>query len=571
MDRRIPPDPPEAFADLDGVALTSPATFLPTAPMGYQSAMPDAGESTTDRREELAACRKDIAGADSKNDLVGAINRALGISAPVGDPGVLNDLGVTYQKKADDAEKIHDDVKAVGTKGLPSVWVGQTGAQASEVVAAAYRDADQMAIAFRAVGNQLIRLSGALESARGEDSGGRGQLREALTILGAEDGFFDDMIEKDEEEAERLRARSIADTGAQRMHQAAEAADDAARAAARELNKYASEARAGRLGTDEISAADRLVLADTAVPGGPREWNELLTATDLERSGKRMESMNAKDRAEFERMLSEAKSPQERAYLMKALAAGYSMDELGEFRDKIHGKDPAWLQRHLTPVVTQGDSMKNEGLNPDGANTNYDEVTFNGKKWSQDGNTCVPSSTVNARAMVDPIYALELTGGPSGQEDDPAAFRERLTAEQERVHEEGDGNYEYHFPWGRSPSGMDNDGKTDIVNEEISPHTGSSYEFQETRSADARRDVLPDIERAVAEGKPVPIGVEGYPDGERAGHAMMIVGQEGDMLQVYNPWGRTTWISEDDFINGRMDKASDNRMPDAYAVHLPAD
>jgi len=43
------------------------------------------------------------------------------------------------------------------------------------------------------------------------------------------------------------------------------------------------------------------------------------------------------------------------------------------------------------------------------------------------------------------------------------------------------------------------------------------------------------------------------------------------MLQVYNPWGTTTWVSEDDFVNGRMDKASDNRMPDAYAVHLPAD
>ncbi|MFF4805674.1 hypothetical protein ACFY1U_46120 [Streptomyces sp. NPDC001351] len=39
----------------------------------------------------------------------------------------------------------------------------------------------------------------------------------------------------------------------------------------------------------------------------------------------------------------------------------------------------------------------------------------------------------------------------------------------------------------------------------------------------------------------------------------------------YNPWGQTTWVSEDDFVNGHMDKASDSRMPDAYAVHLPAD
>ncbi|MCL6670912.1 hypothetical protein [Streptomyces panaciradicis] len=52
---------------------------------------------------------------------------------------------------------------------------------------------------------------------------------------------------------------------------------------------------------------------------------------------------------------------------------------------------------------------------------------------------------------------------------------------------------------------------------------------------------------------------------------MMVIGQEGDMLEIYNPWGQTTWVSEDDFVNGHMDKASDSRMPDAYAVHLPAD
>ncbi|UKY54694.1 hypothetical protein [Streptomyces inhibens] len=110
---------------------------------------------------------------------------------------------------------------------------------------------------------------------------------------------------------------------------------------------------------------------------------------------------------------------------------------------------------------------------------------------------------------------------------------------------------------------------------EISPHTGAAYDFQESRSADARRDVRPDIEKSVAEGKPVPIGVEGYNKrDERSGHAMMITGQEGNMLQVYNPWGTTTWISEEDFVNGHVDKASkasDNRIPDAYAVHLPAD
>lgn len=119
---------------------------------------------------------------------------------------------------------------------------------------------------------------------------------------------------------------------------------------------------------------------------------------------------------------------------------------------------------------------------------------------------------------------------------------------------------------------MDLEGKTEVLNKEVSPETGSKYEVHEVRDADARRAALPDIEKAVAEGKPVPIGVEGYDDkGERSGHAMMIIGQEGDKLEIYNPWGTTTWVSEDDFVNGGMAKASDNSMPDAYAVHLPQD
>ncbi|WP_327351731.1 hypothetical protein [Streptomyces sp. NBC_01304] len=299
--------------------------------------------------------------------------------------------------------------------------------------------------------------------------------------------------------------------------------------------------------------------------------NELLTANDLERSGRAMEKLSAADEAKFERMLAESKSPQERAYLMKALAAGYDVKEVGEFREKIHGKDQYWLQEHLTPVTTAGDSMKDEGLADDGRAKNTDEQMFYGENWSQEGNTCVPSTVVTGRAMVDPVYALELTGGPSGQESDDAAFRSRLHDEQLRLHEEGDGDNEYDFPFGSTPDGMDNDGKTTISNKEISPHTGSEYELQEVRSADERRDALPDIEKAVAEGKPVPIGVEGKEDGDRVGHSMMIVGQEGDMLQIYNPWGTTTWVSEDDFVNGNMGKASRGSLSDAYAVHVPAE
>lgn len=531
--------------------------------------MAAAGESTTDRREAIAGHRKSVSDAGDKNALLDAIGKLLDVSAPVGSPSTLDGIAKTYKSQADDAGDVQTRVEAVARSGLPSVWVGSTGAKAAEVVAAAGRSAEQMEEAFRKASKALYDLSDALTSAQSTDESGRGQLRQARTLLGDEDGFFDDWVEKDAEEEERKRAQKIAVGGADELHAAAVKADDAARTAARVLNKFASEARAGQMRTDEISAADRLVLADIGQVGGPLEQNELLTANDLERSGRYLEKMSPQEQAEFERMLADAGSPQERAYLVKALAAGYSLDEVGEFRDKIHDKDPVWLQEHLSPITTGYGSKVDMGVNDQGANVNTEFQKFEGKEWSQDGLTCVPSSVVTARAMVDPVYALELTGGPTGQENDAEAFRERLTDEQLRLHEDGDGADKGWFD--DTPAGMNDEGKTDIANNEISPHTGSEYEARQLDSADARRDVLPDVEKAVAEGKPVPIGVEGHDeDGNWVGHGMMIIGQEGDMLQVYNPWGRTTWVSEDDFVNGNMQKASDNDLPDTYSVHLPA-
>lgn len=532
--------------------------------------MAAAGESTTDRREATAGHRKAVSGAGDKNGLLSAIDELLGVSAPVGSPSTLDDIAKAYKSQADDAADVQSRVETVAWSGLPSVWVGSTGAKAAEVVAAAGRSAEQMEEAFRKASKALYDLSDAVTSAQSTDDRGRDQLRQARNILGGEDGFFDDWVEKDAEEEERKRAQKIAVAGADDLHDAAVKADDAARTAARVLNKYASEARAGQMQTDEISAADRLVLADIGQVGGPLEQNELLTANDLERSGRRLEKMSPQDQAAFERMLAQSGTPQERAYLVKALAAGHSLNEVEEFRDKIHDKDPAWLQDHLSPITTGHGSKVDEGVDARGGAINEDEQKFDGENWSQKGNTCVPSATVTARALVDPVYALELTGGPSGEDDAPAAFRERLTAEQERLHEEGDGSNEYGW-FGGDPTGMTPSGQTEIANSQISPHTGSEYEQHGIADKDSRRDALPDIERAVAEGKPVPIMVEGYVGEDRYGHGLMIIGQEGDMLQIYNPWGTTTWVSEDDFVNGNMQRASDSRMPDPYSVHLPAD
>lgn len=508
-------------------------------------------ESTTDRRRKLADLCDQISSAGSKNDLLDAIDDALGVCAPVGDVATLESLHKRYSDQVDDAERLGKRIGKVAKQGLPQAWVGDTRVLASQVVLAAQRDATQMVEAFRGGAKALLQLADALGDAKKKDSDGRAALRKARTMLGDRDGWFDDLVEKDDEEEARLRARSVASTGVDLVHQAAVTADDAARAAARDLDKWAAEARAGKMVTGDITAADRLMLADTSTGGGDPELNEILTANDLERAGQRMDQLSDQDEAAMERMLARAGTPQERAYLMKSLAAGHSVHDIETFDGKIHGKDRAWLQRHLSPVVMQTDST--------GVTTNVD---FDGQGWTQGGDgqegTCVASSTVTARAMADPLYALNLTGGPSGQEDDPATFRKRLIAEQHRLHEEGDGGDDW--------DGMDTEGQEHIADSTIGSATGDDYAKQDLDDADARRDVLPDIERAVAEGRPVPVDVRGDAD---EGHAMMIIGQEGDRLEIYNPWGTTTWVTEDDFINGHMDKASDSRLPNADTVFLP--
>ncbi|MEU0074589.1 peptidoglycan-binding protein [Streptomyces sp. NPDC006332] len=522
-----------------------------------------ANESAAERAERLAGLSERMLNAGTKNDLLDLIELAFSEPPIEGDPGTLEALGRRYRDQLDEVMTLRDRVDKVARKGLPEAWAGDTSVLASDAVSAVGRAVSDMADAFAGGSRALITLADAIGDAQSQDSGGRGKLQQALNEIGSDrEGFFDNLHENDEEEWDRKNAAHFASYGVGEMRKAVLAAGEARRVAARDLNKWASEARAGKMDSDELSPVDRLMLADASgAKGAAAEYNEILTANELERSGRAMDNLSPADRDRMELLMTNTKSPQEKAYLMKALAAGNSVDEIDEFAYKIQGKDPAWLQRHLSPINTQGDSLKNEGTNANGSNANTDDQTFDGQKWIQGGDgsegTCVASSTVTARAMVDPLYALELTGGPSGQEDDPGAFRQRLVEEQHRLHTEGDGGAN----WG----GMGPEGQERIADDAIGGATGDDYQRHDMNNADQRREVLTDVEKSVAEGKPVPVDVRSA-DGA---HAMTIIGQEGDMLQIYNPWGTTTWVSEDDFINGHMGKASDGKLNDAYSVYVP--
>ena len=50
---------------------------------------------------------------------------------------------------------------------------------------------------------------------------------------------------------------------------------------------------------------------------------------------------------------------------------------------------------------------------------------------------------------------------------------------------------------------------------------------------------------------------------------MAIVDHRGGMLEVYNPWGYTVWISEDDFVNNHMNVVAGGVPPKVHTVNVP--
>ncbi|MCE0446931.1 WXG100 family type VII secretion target [Streptomyces tricolor] len=261
------------------------------------------------RRSWLAGLRESIPKAATKNDLLDQIDGALFVPEPEGDPATLESLAKRYRGQVDKAGDLHDRVNKVARKGLPEVWVGDTSVRASDAVAAAARAATQMSQAFDGGAKALVTLADALERAKKQDADGRAKVADARRQLGGKDGFFDRMVETDEEKAELAAARTLAAAGVDLMHQGAVTADDAVRAAARDLNKWAAEARAGKLRTDDLTAVDRLMLADTSGAAGAADYNEILTANELARSGQAMEKLSAADRARMEQLLAGASSP----------------------------------------------------------------------------------------------------------------------------------------------------------------------------------------------------------------------------------------------------------------------
>ncbi|MFF4926135.1 MULTISPECIES: hypothetical protein [unclassified Kitasatospora] len=519
--------------------------------MADHSAHPLGGPSGSQRQqaEKLKKTIDESHGMWGAGDLKYAVHDALQLPAPKGDSGKLGELAAAYNTASGRLDQIQMTVTQVGSQQLPDAWTGQVGEKAAEVVKASADDLGRCRDALGKGRDQLKTLAGALSEAQVLHGQGHAPLAEALKLLhDITVGDMPDPVHWDDDTMHTAQAK--AREGIRSVHDAAVKAENAGRAAARELNALAGKALAGKFKNKGLSAEDKLVIVDAALAGS-QEYGSILTANDVTRAGQVMDKMSEADRARFDQLLAGCKSPEERAYLMKALAAGHSYDEVKKFDDLIHehADDPDWLADRISPVQL------------DATSTQKTDTAYQGVKWGQGPYpTCVAASTVTARAMVDPLFAFQLTTG--GHPGDPAydngqASKERWDKETNRV-------YDTRSWWHFDKGGMWDWESDDVADDEIGKHTGAEYHNVDLDSRDKRQSALTEIEQKIDEGKPVPVSVRG--DG---GHQMMIIGHRGDQLELYNPWGYTVWVSESDFINNHMGGASDDSLPNVTSVRMP--
>lgn len=486
--------------------------------------------------------------------LKGAIRDALAVPGPAGDPAVIAGQARACAKTAARYGQAADDIHRTAGGHLPSIWQGAVADMAARAITALGSEVGELQGPLEKAAEALTQWADDLTQAQDRDRAGIARLNDALAMADR-DSLVSQVLDRNSP------ARQLAADGASVRIAAAEQAEEQAKQISAALRKLAGQAGADKIappGNDTLTSAQ---LAGLKGPNGA-----LLTPDQIELAGRRLEAMSPSGQAAFDRMLADAKSPLEAGYLWQALAAGHGQGDLRSFASVIgpHGADQAWLMSHLSPDLSSD--------------------SYQGQSFSQgDVNDCVSASTVIAQAKMDPAYMLSLTTGRGpaapnpagdGQGDGGAAFKQRLQAEYLGQYSDGQAADGTVSTDAYNTAGVGAKGQTLLANQDLGRATGSRYQRQDLASSGARADTLGQINQAVSSGKPVPVSVTNGSEG----HQMMIIGSSGGKLQIYNPWGHTTWVTDGQFVNGQLGALTDTSvnpaapeggLPTPNAVELP--
>jgi hypothetical protein len=401
-----------------------------------------------------------------------------------GDPDAIDAEAAAFRRMANDLDYAAAD--AAGLK-LTGVWEGEAADAALASLKPTRDQLEQACTTMRKAATALENYADTLRRLKKEQAGHRRDLAGARNP------------------ADALRAVR---GGARVLAELQEASNSLRRAMA----EAESGARAGAIHCPRVNASDAVRLAQTGI----------LTTAQLKRAGENLAALSIHDNARMRALLDGCATDAERAYLLKALAAGHPIAAIEAFAARIHGKAPSWLQRQLS-LVSAGSSGP---------------ATYGGYPIKQfDGTTCGSASILIARACNDPLYALSLTT-EAGVPLDGNAFQDRLRAEQQRIHDST--NRIWPQQLGTSPWGLV---------DELNRH-GPQYDWRIVDDTDRRcvTSALHDAVKAVDAGHTVPVLIgDGIPR-----HYVLLIGHEGGNLIFYNPSGEIVRVSESDFRGGDL-------------------
>jgi hypothetical protein len=482
--------------------------------------------------------------------LLTAVTAARDLAPVRKDSGQLEDLGRQFTRFAERLSALPAVGRVPIDARLPTALVGRTGVAAAEgirVLEGEYARTEQI---MRRAATACEQMFNARTEAERIDRTGIDQLTVAARQIEAtiaahpdrQDPGLPGLVRQHREAAirglnQRLRSHSDLEQWAD--------------STARLLYDLSSQALLARLGPSPLSAVDEMVIA---AAGRDDAWGPVLTAVTAKRAARRLTLLGEAGRAEMEGLLARTSTSHERAYLLKALAAGHSVDKVREFADRIRpfGHDPGRLDRYLAPLDSSSGRADHA-------------ATFGSAVWKQGPVPhCVPYSIITARAQVDPVYALELTaGGDPGNPavDNGSRFAERLRLEAERLYGEG----RKHTGW--FTVGVSTFGMEQLMDSRLGrPFDVDYVTHRLDRPVD--RDTITEITKAVDNGVPVMLGVMDR-DGGR-GHATMVIGHDGDRVQIYDPLiGGTFWSSLQDVRAGMLDRQGRVTPPVPFVVYLP--
>jgi DNA repair exonuclease SbcCD ATPase subunit len=288
---------------------------------------------------------------------------------------------------------------------------------------------------------------------------------------------------------------------------------------------------------------------DTKLSEEARIDRKVIGSAQKERADKKLESLDEASRKRFNDLSNNAKTPEERDYLSKALAANYSIDEIEAFAKKINGKDKDWLQNNLKLTGnTDGKGVK--------------------QQWSH---SCNATTTQALRGELDPLYSLKLheenkditkADNADGTKENPKLADEQKKALESEYSGKAAGKHSGVAASRDDPTGTGSGRWADDLMNKSSDVTGVEYANQKIGTSYKVDDAVTDIDSGLKKGHPVPIVIGNSSTAYT--HYVLVTGRDDGppaTFTIHDPWdGVTVKRSVQDVKDGKINLAGSNQI-----------